>query len=92
MVPRGGGGQHRVVWFNAGGDVALSSRLRLVNPGAQAVEVRIEGRDDAGAVSPDAVRVTVPAHGARTLTARALESGGAGLAGALGTRARGGGG
>ena len=85
VVPRSAGGQHRVVWFNAGGDVAQASRLRLVNPGAQAVEVRIEGRDDAGAVSGGAVRVTVPARGARTLTARELESGGAGLAGALGT-------
>ena len=41
--------------------------------------------DDAGVSSPGAVRVTVPAQGARTLTARALESGGAGLIGALGT-------
>ena len=38
-----------------------------------------------GRPRPGAVRVTVPAQGARTLTARALESGGAGLIGALGT-------
>ena len=75
---------HRVVRFNAGGEVAQASRLRLVNPGAQPVEVRIEGRDDAGASSPGAVSVTVPAGGARTLGAAALESG-EGLAGALGT-------
>ena len=75
---------HRVVRFNAGGEVAQASRLRLVNPGAQPVEVRIEGRDDAGASSPGAVSVTVPAGGARTLGAAELESG-EGLAGALGT-------
>ena len=77
---------HRVVRFNAGGEGAQRSRLRLVNLGAQAVEVRIEGVDDAGAASPGAVRVTVPGGGARTLGAAALESGeGEGLAGALGT-------
>ena len=75
---------HRVVRFNAGGEVTQASRLRLVNPGAQPVEVRIEGRDDAGASSPGAVSVTVPAGGARTLGAAELESG-EGLAGALGT-------
>ncbi|MCE2476227.1 MAG: hypothetical protein J4F47_11915 [Alphaproteobacteria bacterium] len=77
---------HRVVRFNAGEDVAQASRLRLVNPGAQAAAVRIEGRDDAGEASDGAVRVTVPAQGARTLGAAELESGeGEGLAGALGT-------
>ena len=85
VVPRGAGGQHRVVWFNPASETSQSSRLRLVNPGARPVEVRIEGRDDAGAVSDGAVRVTVPARGARTLSARELESGGAGFTGALGT-------
>ena len=85
VVPRSEAG-HRVVRFNAGADVAQASRLRLVNPGAQAVVVRIEGVDDAGAASPGAVRVKVPARGARTLGAAALESGESeGLAGALGT-------
>ena len=82
VVPRGEGG-HRVVRFDAGGQ---ASRLRIVNPGAQAAAVRIEGRDDAGEASGGAVRVTVPAQGARTLGAAELESGeGEGLAGALGT-------
>ena len=84
VVPEGETG-HRVVLFNAGSNVVQASRLRIVNPGTEAAEVRIEGIDDAGASSPGAVRVTVPAQGARTLTARALESGGAGLVGALGT-------
>ena len=80
VAPRGESG-HRVVRFDAGGE---ASRLRLVNPGAEAVEIRIEGIDDAGVSSPEAVRVTVPGGGARTLTARELESGGEGLAGTLG--------
>ena len=75
---------HRVVLFNPGRNVAQASRLRIVNPGVQAAEVRIEGIDDAGAASGGAVEVTVPAQGARTLTARALESGGPELVGALG--------
>ena len=87
VVPPSEGGQHRVVWFNPASETSQSSRLRLVNPGARPVEVRIEGRDDAGAASDGAVRVTVPARGARTLTARELESGGAELTGALGTGA-----
>ena len=84
VVPEGETG-HRVVLFNAGSNVVQASRLRIVNPGVEAAAVRIEGIDDAGASSPGAVQVTVPAQGARTLTARALESGGAGLVGALGT-------
>ena len=83
VAPRESG--HRVVLFNAGRSVAQASRLRIVNPGLEAAAVRIEGIDDAGVESGGAVRVTVVAQGARTLTARALESGGAGLAGALGT-------
>ena len=79
-----GGSGHRVVRFNAGSDVAQASRLRLVNAGAEAVAVRIEGIDDAGVSSGGAVEVTVPARGARTLGAAQLESG-EGLAGALGT-------
>ena len=74
VVPRGEGG-HRVVMFNAGSNTAQASRLRIVNPGAEAAEVRIEGIDDAGAASAGAVVVSVPAEGARTLGAAALESG-----------------
>ena len=85
VVPRDASG-HRVAWFNAGGEVAQASRLRIVNPGAQAAQVRIGGIDDAGVSSSGAVVVTVPAHGARTFSAAELESGeGEGLGGALGT-------
>ena len=84
VVPRGESG-HRVAWFNAGSNAAQASRLRIVNPGAVAAEVRIEGIDDAGAASAGAVTFSVPAQGARTLGARELEAGGEGLGGALGT-------
>ena len=76
---------HRVVMFNPGSNVAQASRLRIVNPGAESAEVRIEGIDDAGRTSDGAVVVSVPARAAVTLGARELESGGVGLAGALGT-------
>ena len=84
VVPEGESG-HRVVLFNAGSNVVQASRLRIVNPGTEAAAVRIEGIDDAGVSSHRAVTLTLGAGAARTLTARALESGGAGLAGALGT-------
>ena len=84
VVPEGETG-HRVVLFNAGSNVVQASRLRIVNPGTEAAAVRIEGIDDAGVSSHRAVTLTLGAGAARTLTARALESGGAGLAGALGT-------
>ena len=86
VVPEGESG-HRVVLFNAGSNVVQASRLRIVNPGTEAAAVRIEGIDDAGVSSHRAVTLTLGARAARTLTARALESGGAGLIGALGTGA-----
>ena len=81
-APRGEAG-HRVVRFDPASETSQASRLRLVNPGAEAVEVRIEGIDDAG-VSHGAVVLSVPGESTRTLTARELESGGEGLAGTLG--------
>ena len=61
------------------------SRLRLVNPSPSLAQVRIEGRDDDSASPTGAVRIEVPARGARTVTAEALATGeGAGVRGALG--------
>ena len=80
----GGGGGYRydVPIFNAASDVTQASRLRLINPGDQAATVTIEGRDDAGAVATGgAVRLTLPAGGARTLTAQQLEAGATGTMG-----------
>ena len=73
LVPRTGAGHH-VVFFNPGGNPSQVSRLRLVNRGAEDAEVTIEGIDDAGESPGTAVRLTVPARGARTVTARELES------------------
>ena len=76
---------HRVAFFNPGGNASQVSRLRLINPGAEAVEVTIEGIDGNGDSPGTAVRLSLPARASRTLTARQLESGeGEGLSGALG--------
>ena len=82
-VPVGAAG-HQVALFNPGSNASQVSRLRLVNPGTETAEVRIEGIDDAGASSASAVRLEVPAGAARTVSADELESGGAELTGAFG--------
>ena len=75
----------RVAVFNPGSNPDQASRLRLVNPGSEAALVRIAGVDDAAARPGGVVRVTVPAQGARTLSAPELETGGAdGVRGRLG--------
>ena len=75
---------HRVAIFNPGSNPNQVSRLRLVNPGSKPARVSIEGIDDAGESSGDAVVVTVPAGATRTVSAKELEAGGRGLAGMLG--------
>ena len=75
---------HRVAIFNPGSNPNQVSRLRLVNPGSKAARVSIEGIDDAGESSGDAVVVTVPAGATRTVSAKELEAGGRGLTGMLG--------
>ena len=84
VVPRTEAG-HRVVTFNPGKNTEQESRLRVINPGDKAAEVRIEGIDGGGRSGREAVEVEVPARAARTLDAAELESGGSGFAGALGT-------
>ena len=74
---------YRVAVFNPGSNANQVSRLRLINPGNALATVRIEGVDDRGASPGGSVRVEVPARGARTVTAHALESG-EGVDGALG--------
>ncbi len=77
---------HRVPFFNPGRNQSLTSRLRVVNPGAEAAEVSIEGIDARGEAGQSAVVLSVPAGAARTVSASELESGDAeGLTGALGT-------
>jgi len=86
-VVAGGGGAYRyeVPIFNAASDVTQESRLRLINPGDQPADITIQGRDDTGAeATGGTVQLTLPAAGARTLTARQLEAGDAGTTGQLG--------
>ncbi len=84
---------HRVAIFNPGRNRQQRSLLRLINPGETETEVTISAMDDAGMAAPGTVALTLPAGGARTLSAAALESaedrtgtaGETGLDGELGT-------
>ena len=73
VVERGPDG-HRVAIFNPGRNRNQASLLRLINPGAEEAVVTITGIDDAGVASAGAVTVTLPAGGAATVAAAALES------------------
>ena len=79
-------GQHsyEVPIFNLSTAVVQASRLRLINPGDTPAAVVIEGRDDGASAATGTVRLSLPAGGARTLTAQQLEAGGTGLTGQLG--------
>ena len=78
------GGVHRVATFNPASNERQVSYLRVVNLGIQEARVRVEGIDGAGASPGSGVFFEVPAGRSRTLDAKALESGGEGLKGALG--------
>ena len=82
----GGETVHRVPIFNPGSNRRQVSWLRVVNLGDTSTRATIRGRDDAGRSAPSGeVRLTLPAHGARRLSAQALERGGvAGSSGRLG--------
>ena len=66
---------HRVAIFNPGRNEDQKSLLRLINPGAEPVEVTITGTDDAGDSPGRGVTTLIPPGGATTLTAVELESG-----------------
>ena len=77
--------RYEIPAFNPSTGVTRASRLRLINPGAMSTAVTIAGRDDGGAVAGGGdVTLTLPAAGARTLTAQQLEAGGTDLTGRLG--------
>lgn len=80
----GDGARHRVATFNPGSNTGQVSQLRIVNAGDHAASVLISGTDGNGAASSGEVRLTVPAHRSRAITAQELESGADGFAGALG--------
>ena len=71
-----------VPFFNPGSNTRQVSQLRLVNPSDGTATVEIQGLDDSG-VTSEAVRLSLSAGTARTITARQLERG-EGLSGALG--------
>ena len=78
-------GSLRVAFLNPGSNWRQESRLRLVNPGAEAAAVRITGTDDAGQPGEATVTAELPAGQSLTFKAEELESGNApGLSGALG--------
>ena len=84
-VVRQGGSGYRVALFNPASTLGQVSRLRLINPGAVAAAVTVEGIDDTGASPGGAVRLTLAAGASRLVAADELETGdGDGLSGSLG--------
>ena len=76
---------YRVPIFNPSTEVTQASRLRLINPGDAVAMVTISGRDDTGAAASGGdVQLTLPANGARTLSAQQLEAGDTSVTGQLG--------
>ena len=76
---------HRVSIFNPGSNRNQVSWLRLANLTRGRVDVRIRGRDDAGRAAPGGeVALTLPAGGARQMSAQALEEGSVDFSGRLG--------
>ena len=83
VVP-GTGTRHRVGMFNPASNRNQQSLLRLVAPGTEVAEVTIVGTDDRGVPGAQAVTLSVPGGGSRTIGADELESGGEDLDGMLG--------
>ena len=69
---------HRIVIFNPGSNTSQVSELRLINPTGSSARATVRGVDDTGASPGDAVRLTVAARTARTVTAADLEADGLG--------------
>ena len=78
------GNEHWVATFNPGSNRNQVSILRLVNPGADAVQVRIRGIDDSGESPGTEVLASIPASATLTLSAAELEAGSTEFEGALG--------
>ena len=82
-LPRDADGRLAAHTFNPGSNSNQVSRLRLVNTGANAERLSIEGVDDQGnAAGP--VTLTLAAGESRSLSALDLEDGAQGLTGTLG--------
>ena len=83
VLPRGADGRLAAHVFNPGSNMNQESKLRLVNTGANAERVSIEGVDDQGGRGGP-VTLTLAAGESRTLSAFDLENGAQGLTGRLG--------
>ena len=84
VVPEGESSRYHVPFFNPGSNRSQVSRLRLINPTDTEAEVTIDGLDDHGEPPDEEVHLTLPAGGARTISAQELEFGGSGLSGGFG--------
>ena len=78
--------RHRVPIFNPGSNVNQESSLRLINPGVAEASVTVTGRDDAeddqgGGGASGEFSLSIPAGGARIVTASELEGGDLDMAG-----------
>ena len=74
-VVEGASMRWRVHFFNPASNIGKKSVLRVINASGIETEVEIEGRDDVGASGESTVRFTLPADGARMLSAQELERG-----------------
>ena len=84
VVEVGPGRRYRVPFFNPGSNRSRASRLRIANTSDTPATVEIDAVDDLGQPAKGPVRLTLGPLAARTVTALALETGGAGLDGRLG--------
>ena len=76
---------HQVPILGPGDAERQMNWLRLVNVGSSSANVTIQGRDDAGEPAPEGeVMLSLPAGGARTLSAQQLEDGDVDITGRLG--------
>ena len=77
---------HRVTLLapDPGGGLPDGSAVRLINPTDARADVAIFGVDDDNALASGLVSIALAAGAARTVTARELENGAAGLSGRLG--------
>ena len=80
---------HRVTLLAPDSGLPDGSAVRLINPADDEAEVAIFGVDDENALAPGQVSIALAAGAARTVTARELENGAAGLTGRLGDGAGG---
>ena len=83
VLPRAADGRLVAQIFNPGSNRNQASRLRLMNTGASAESVSIEGIDDQGETAGP-VTLMLAAGESRTLSALDLENGARGLTGRLG--------